>query len=61
VQLPFAATPRAEEGLNAPVAITQHSALSSSKRLMRILRPVIEAATDLVAVGIADLFRCRAI
>ena len=28
---------------------------------MRILRPVIEAATDLVVVGIADLFRCRAI
>jgi hypothetical protein len=38
-----------------------HSALSSSKRLMRVLRPVIEAATDLVAVGIAYLFRCRAI
>jgi hypothetical protein len=32
------------------------NALSSSKRLMRILRPVVEAATDLVAVGIADLF-----
>src|SRR5208337_4081318 len=33
-----------------------HGALSSSKRLMRILRSIVEATTDLLAIGVADLF-----
>jgi hypothetical protein len=37
-----------------------HRPLSSSKRLMRILRPIVEAATDLVPIGVAQLFhRCE--
>jgi hypothetical protein len=35
--------------------------LSSSKRLMRVLRPIVEAATDLLAIGIADLLHRRRI
>jgi len=31
-----------------------HRPLSSSKRLVRILRPIVEAATDLVPIGVAD-------
>ena len=38
-----------------------HRPLSSSKRLMRILRPIVEAATDLVSIGSADLFHRRGI
>ena len=38
-----------------------HRALSSSKRLMRILRPVVEAATDLVPIGGANFFHRRGI
>jgi len=36
-----------------------HRPLSSSKRLVRILRPIVEAAPDLVPIGVAQLFhRC---
>src|SRR5271166_562470 len=38
-----------------------HGALSSSKRLMRILRAIVESATDFLAIGIADLFHRRRI
>ncbi len=39
----------------------QQGALSSSKRLMRVLRPIVEAATDLLAIGVADLLHGRRI
>src|SRR5208337_3153255 len=32
-----------------------HGALSSSKRLMRILRAIVEPAADFLAIGVADL------
>src|SRR5208337_5112189 len=36
-----------------------HRSFSSSKRLVRILRPIVEAAADLVPIGVAQLFhRC---
>src|SRR5208337_4775369 len=38
-----------------------HGALSSSKRLMRILRAIVDPATDLLAIGVADLFHRRGI
>src|SRR5271165_5318829 len=38
-----------------------HGPFSSSKRPMRILRAIVEPTTDLVAVGIADLFHRRGI
>jgi hypothetical protein len=38
-----------------------HGVLWSSKRLMRILRAIVEPTTNLVAVGIADLFHRRGI
>ena len=38
-----------------------HGPFSSSKRLMRILRAIVEPTTDLVAVGVADLFHRRGI
>ena len=38
-----------------------HGSLSSSKRLMRVFRPIVEATTNLVAIGIADLLHCRGI
>src|SRR5208282_2859013 len=38
-----------------------HRPLSSSKRLVRILRPIVETATDLVPIGGADLFHRRGI
>jgi hypothetical protein len=34
-----------------------HGVFSSSRGLMRILRAIVERTTDLVAVGIADLFQ----
>src|SRR5271155_1504988 len=33
-----------------------HRPLSPSKRLMRILRSIVEPTTDLLAIGVADLF-----
>src|SRR5208282_4969025 len=36
-----------------------HGALSSSKRLMRILGAIVEPATDLLAIGVADLSHRR--
>jgi isopentenyl diphosphate isomerase/L-lactate dehydrogenase-like FMN-dependent dehydrogenase len=36
-----------------------HRSLSSSKRLMRILRPIVEPTTYLIAIGLADLFHRR--
>jgi len=33
-----------------------HRPFSSSKRLMRILRAIVEPTTDLLAIGVADLF-----
>jgi hypothetical protein len=38
-----------------------HRPLPSSKRLMRILRPIVEAATDLVPIGGANFFHHRGI
>jgi hypothetical protein len=38
-----------------------HRSFSSSKRLVRILRPIVEAATDLVPIGGTDLFHRRGI
>ena len=38
-----------------------HRPLSSSKRLMRILRPIVEAATDLLPICGTDLFHRRRI
>src|SRR5208337_703620 len=38
-----------------------HRPFSSSKRLMRILRAIVEATTDLLAIGVADLFHRRRI
>jgi hypothetical protein len=38
-----------------------HCPLSSSKRLVGILRPIVEAATDLVPIGGTDLFHRRGI
>jgi hypothetical protein len=38
-----------------------HRSLSSSKRLMRVLRPIVEAATDLVPIGGTDLIHRRGI
>jgi hypothetical protein len=40
---------------------TLHRSLSSSKRLMRVLRPIVAAATDLVPIGGADLIHHRGI
>jgi hypothetical protein len=38
-----------------------HRSLSSSKRLMRVLRPIVEAATDLVPIGGTDCIHRRGI
>jgi hypothetical protein len=38
-----------------------HGALSSLKRLMRILRAIVESVTDLLAIGVADLLHRRGI
>src|SRR5271165_6219339 len=38
-----------------------HGPFPSSKRLMRILRAIVEPTTDLLPVGIADLFHRRGI
>jgi hypothetical protein len=36
-----------------------HGSFSSSKWLLRILRPIVEPTTNLVTVGVVDLFhRC---
>jgi hypothetical protein len=40
---------------------TLHGALSSSKRLVRVLRAIVERATDLLAIRIADRFHRRRI
>src|SRR5271166_3789995 len=39
--------------LGAPEPL--HGSLSSSKRLMRVFRPIVEATTNLVAIDVADL------
>src|SRR5271165_1276135 len=38
-----------------------HGPFSSSKRLMRILRAIVEPTTDLLEIGVADLFHRRGI
>jgi transposase len=38
-----------------------HGPFSSSKRLMRILRAIVEPTTDLLAIAVADLFHRRGI
>ena len=38
-----------------------HGPFSSSKRLMRILGEIVEPTTDLLAIGVADLFHRRGI
>src|SRR5271165_3752745 len=38
-----------------------HGPFSSSKRLMRILGAIVEPTTDLLAIGVADLFHRRGI
>src|SRR5208283_6161667 len=38
-----------------------HGALSSSKRLMRVFRPIVEATTNLLAIDVADLAHRRGI
>jgi hypothetical protein len=40
---------------------TLHGALSSSKRLMRILSPIVEPAIDLLPTGVADLSHRRGV
>ena len=45
--------------LQAPKAL--HRSLSSPKWLMRVLGPIVEAATDLVPIGVADLLHRRGI
>src|ERR1017187_4972202 len=47
------------QGLHAAKPL--HSPLSSSKWLMRILRPIVEPSTNLLSIADADLFHCRGI